>query len=299
MLSVSLFVPVITIVTPTWNRRHLLPRLYQSMEEQRAPEGSFEWLVVDDGSEDGTSDWLRALIPDSPFPIRLIRQENGGKHRALNRAAQEVTTPWLLIVDSDDHLLPDAIRQILEDTTAVDEKVKGIVAPLDLAGFDPRWFKVTGKAVDYAEWYAQRGVGDTSIVMRSYLLRENPFPEYEGERFVTENTVWARIFSDGGVLFSSSRIVRGEYQADGLSARGRLLWLHNPLGAMASNRSLIEALTNSRLRRRFRLNYHRLFWHAKRAGRDPRKYGFEINLLWIIPGFIRYSIDRLKGRRSQ
>ena len=73
----------ITVFTPTYNRAYILENLYRSL--QRQSYGDFEWLVVDDGSSDGTEAlfdrWRRE---ENPFPIRYVRQENGGKCRAIN-----------------------------------------------------------------------------------------------------------------------------------------------------------------------------------------------------------------------
>ncbi|MFW8695087.1 glycosyltransferase family 2 protein, partial [Mesorhizobium japonicum] len=69
---------MITVLTPTYNRATTLSRLFQSLCTQSNM--SFEWLVVDDGSNDGTVDLLNEFSICAPFIIRIIRQENSGKH---------------------------------------------------------------------------------------------------------------------------------------------------------------------------------------------------------------------------
>jgi glycosyltransferase involved in cell wall biosynthesis len=76
-----------TIFTPTFNREHLLPRLYKSLCEQTYKD--FEWLVVDDGSTDNTEILLKKYIAEADFPIRYISKSNGGKHTAINEGVRQ------------------------------------------------------------------------------------------------------------------------------------------------------------------------------------------------------------------
>ena len=60
----------------------------------------FEWMIVNDGSDDNTDSLVSAWMKEAPpFPIHYIRTENGGKHRAVNRAVSQIHTPWTFIVD--------------------------------------------------------------------------------------------------------------------------------------------------------------------------------------------------------
>ena len=59
----------ITVFTPTYNRAYILENLYRSLQRQGYTD--FEWLVVDDGSSDGTDKLFDAWQKeDNPFPIR-------------------------------------------------------------------------------------------------------------------------------------------------------------------------------------------------------------------------------------
>ena len=68
---------MVTVFTPTYNRRRLLPRLYESLCKQEYAD--FEWVVVDDGSTDETEDLIRTYIEESTFPIVYLYQKNSGK----------------------------------------------------------------------------------------------------------------------------------------------------------------------------------------------------------------------------
>ncbi len=94
----------LAVVIPTFNRRPLLERCLDSVHAQtRCPE---EIIVVDDGSTDGTADWIQTLFPS----IKLIAQENRGVSAARNAGIQAASCEWIAFLDSDDVWLPNKIE---------------------------------------------------------------------------------------------------------------------------------------------------------------------------------------------
>ena len=79
--------PFITILTPTYNRASLLPRLFDSLLRQTNKD--FEWIVVDDGSTDDTREVVANLKEKcgGAFPMGYVYKANGGKHMAINIGA--------------------------------------------------------------------------------------------------------------------------------------------------------------------------------------------------------------------
>ena len=71
----------ITVFTPTYNRAYIIEKLYASLCRQTYR--NFEWLVVDDGSTDGTDVLFERLRAEADFPIQYFKKENGGKGRAI------------------------------------------------------------------------------------------------------------------------------------------------------------------------------------------------------------------------
>jgi len=92
--------PLVSVVVPTFNRSEGLRRVLTAFEQQRPDDLPFEVVVVDDGSEDGTSELL-ASWRSRRFPLRFARQLNGGPARARNRAL-EVASGEIVLFGGDD-----------------------------------------------------------------------------------------------------------------------------------------------------------------------------------------------------
>ena len=101
----------ITVFTTTYNRAQLLERVYKSLCRQTIHD--FEWLIVDDGSTDGTEEIVKQWKNESKLTIRYIYKENGGVHTARNVAYREIKTELCFQVDSDDWLLNNAVETAL------------------------------------------------------------------------------------------------------------------------------------------------------------------------------------------
>ena len=91
----------LTVFTPTYNRAHTLPRLYNSLVRQSCQD--FKWLIIDDGSSDNT----RILVDtwrneQNGFDIVYNYKKNGGMHTAHNRAYELIDTELNVCIDSDD-----------------------------------------------------------------------------------------------------------------------------------------------------------------------------------------------------
>ena len=93
-----------SIVIPTFNRLEVLPEVIQALEAQRdAP--SFEVIVVDDGSSDGTADWLRGS--SFQLPLRVVVQPNRGPAAARNRGLDLATGRMVAFLGDDTVPDPD------------------------------------------------------------------------------------------------------------------------------------------------------------------------------------------------
>lgn len=225
----------LTIFTPTYNRKHLLIRLYESLCSQQCQD--FEWLVVDDGSTDGTDAFIADLVADGKISISFIRKENGGKHTAHNVALKYAKGEYFFTVDSDDWLPADSIL-----------KIKGIIATnasisnlSDIAGIIALKSYADGNIIGHPfnkdnftthlyELEHSDNKGDRTLIFKTEVIRQFPFPVIDGERFMTESVIYDQIDQRYSFYVSNENLTECEYQIDGLSSNPKRLMFNNPGG---------------------------------------------------------------------
>lgn len=122
LATVSLLAPdpepgnLVSVVIPCFRQAHFLPEAIESVLVQDHPD--LEVIVVDDGSPDNVGAVARR------YPgVHCLRQENGGLAAARNAGLAAARGDFLLFLDSDDRLLPEAIglglAQLREDPEAM------------------------------------------------------------------------------------------------------------------------------------------------------------------------------------
>ena len=100
----------VSIVVPCYQNGRTLARTLQSIMGQTVTD--WELIAVDDGSRDDTLLVLQALAREEPR-MRVLHQENGGVSAARNAGMAAARGTWLMFVDADDWLLPDALEHLL------------------------------------------------------------------------------------------------------------------------------------------------------------------------------------------
>ena len=226
----------VTVFTPAYNRRHLLNRLFDSLLNQTSFD--FEWVVVDDGSSDHTDEFFSELNEaEIPFPVLYYQKENGGKCSAINKGVELAKGEWFFIVDSDDYLYPDAIETIIEGTYGVDKDNRfGAICYLKCLETG----ECVGGEVDYetldSDFFNYRAklhyYGDRAEVIKTAIMKQFPFPVYDGEKIISEATVWNRIAKKYKCRYYNKKIYKCEYQIGGLSDSSSRLFNNSPKGSM-------------------------------------------------------------------
>ena len=225
--------PILTVFTPTYNRAHTLPGTYESLCRQDCKE--FIWLIVDDGSTDGTEELVRQWqSTDCGFEIRYIRKENGGMHTAHNTAYESIDTELNTCIDSDDQMAPGGVKKILHKWEQVRGQGYAGIIGLDSdkngtiigAGF-PAGLKET-TVIGY---YAAGGRGDKKLVYQTDVIRQYPpYPVFEGEKYVALSYKYRLIDQQYKMAVLDEVLCYVDYQPDGSSNTMWRQYLNNPKG---------------------------------------------------------------------
>jgi glycosyltransferase involved in cell wall biosynthesis len=99
--------PTLSVLIASHDRRELLRRCLESLGNQTQEPRTFEVIVADDGSSDGTGEMAAEM--DTPFPLRLLRLERAGKYVAVNTAVEAAQGSACLILDDDVIASPELV----------------------------------------------------------------------------------------------------------------------------------------------------------------------------------------------
>lgn len=258
--------PFISILTPTYNRGKLLLPLYDSLKNLTFED--FEWLIVDDGSEDDTEQyalsWIEHNIENAEFPIRYIKKSNGGKHTAINRGVREASGELILILDSDDTLPADSlatIAQYYEQCKGYKDcaGVCGLMAHHDgqLIGSGFPKEPMYESALQFR--YAEKGnvTVDLLEVYKTSVMREFPFPEIENEKFCPESLVWNRIANKYKLFCFNKVIYYRDYLDGGLTSKIVRIRMNSPIASTMTYAEMLDYNISLKWKIRSAINYWR------------------------------------------
>lgn len=250
---------MVTVFTPTYNRKYIIGELYESLKKQTNQ--NFEWLVIDDGSTDQTNILVQSWINENKICIRYFYINNGGKQHAINYALEKAEGDLFIVVDSDDYLSDDAIEKIiLWEKEVPKEKFCGfsgnmatkkgkILNPI----FDQKYIDCT-----MLDRYPRKEnnfffIGyDRAWIFFTEVHRKYLYPILENERFISEAVTWNRMANDGYKIRCFNDIIYYfEHQEDGLTNNILSLYLENPYSYALWKIELEKFLTKSLMKKLF------------------------------------------------
>lgn len=245
----------LTVFTPTYNRAYTLPRLYGSLLRQDT--SLFKWLIVDDGSTDNTREIVESWIDEGRLEIKYVYERNSGKTAAHNLGVRECDTELFMCCDSDDWIVEGSIEPALEFWNAYQNELAGIVESecvslRELSGMvSPRNMKngdvdalstlPVGKRTETLSGLYRRGFkGETALIFKTSVIREYPFPQIDGEKFIPEGYVYNQLDEKYDLLVYPHYCMECEYQEDGYSNNGLTLRLKNPKGFLMADMDILK-----------------------------------------------------------
>lgn len=291
---------MLTVLTPTYNRANELNKLYLSLCKQN--DKDFEWMIIDDGSVDNTEAVCDSFIKDNHIRIRYLKKENGGKHTALNYGIKRVDTIMTIIVDSDDCLTIDAVQEIKRAYKKY--KNKDYICGFSFLRKNDEGI-INGKRFDKDELVGSLidvringndASSDKAEVYYSSILKQYPFPEYPGEKFLGEDVVWMRIARQYSMVFINKAIYIGTYLDGGLTKNRRIHNIKSPNGCVDRAKEYMKNDICFLLREKGTLQYLIYGWFANKKTKELIKstYQKRLVILNLVPAkllYIKWKIE--------
>lgn len=282
---------MITIVTPTFNREHLLRRLYASLEKQCFK--YFTWLVIDDGSTDNTSKFINSIINVASFKVEYYQKTNGGKHSALNYAFDKVNLGWVFFVDSDDYLTEEALATLSSSICNLEnEKVLVFHKMYPDGKYMCQEFP---QGIDSLNNLISSGVsGDKSEIYHSSLLGKFRFPIFDGEKFMAESPMHLALCDSERIKCVNYPLTICEYLSDGLSENSfynRLKNINSTLFVYGYQYFYFKEHSSVKMAARAAVNW----WRFKLLSGHSLK-GNAVPFFYIIPALVMCIKDVASGR---
>lgn len=292
----------LTVFTPAFNRAHTLIRTYASLCRQTCMD--FEWLIIDDGSTDNTSELVKGWMAEGKVSIRYIYQENQGMHGAHNTAYRNIYTELNTCIDSDDYMPDNAVERIIDfwQKNKADKYAGIIGLDVDEAGnVIGKGFPVGLKETTLRGYYEDlNGAGDKKQVYRTDVVLKYPeFPIFEGEKYVGLTYKYHCIDEDYKLLVINEPLAVVEYQNDG-STRGmwKQYW-NNPMGFAFYRK--YEMVHTKSVKRKFMENIH----YVSHSIRSKNKRFLQesplpfLTFLCIIPGSLLFLWNKYNVKRNR
>lgn len=187
--------PTFTVFTATYNRGHILHRVYEALLSQTLRD--FEWLIVDDGSIDDTELLVKTMISEGLLRIRYIKKPNGGVHTAHNVAIRMANGKFFVRLDSDDACVANALETFLKTWKQIPEERKHQYSGVGCLCMQSSG-QIVGDLYPTDSWDSDYDIlqslhGEKWGFHLTDLLRRYPFPEFPGEKFCPEGLIWARL----------------------------------------------------------------------------------------------------------
>lgn len=220
--------PYITVCTATYNFEKYLHRIYESLQQQTYKD--FEWVVVDDASEDGTEELIQSWIANNDFfSINYIKlPENRGKMHATNQGVLVAEGYFFLDIGGDDALKPYALEHFVTKWEEIDEDLKPQLAGMVTNREDQHGnmvgthFPQDTLVCDYFErMFKYRIKGDKCELYKTEVMREFPFYDKVDRHVIHSATFFDMAYKYKLYCFEDSLYIYWMYEEDKLTLSKR------------------------------------------------------------------------------
>lgn len=204
--------PYISILTPAFNRKEFLPILIKSLSKQSFK--NFEWVIGNDGSSDGTEQYLREELAKQEFSVTYISSDlRIGKSSIDNYLLNYAKGKYIMWCDSDDFLVEDSLERLVkiieENKLHSNESVAGIIAQnLDTDGISQSFDRnKRNPKKGFYSWQELEEllIGDATVCVKRKIYSDSRFPEID---FLTIESIILRDLYKPFKFFLTDEVVK-------------------------------------------------------------------------------------------
>ena len=285
-----------SILTATYNRAGYLNRLYESIKKNISENYDIEWLIMDDGSDDGTKEICDKLKQDQEIEIKYFFQENSGKMKAINKLSDYVCGELWIECDSDDYFVENTFRGILDEYNKIKEKEN--IYALAYLKRDQDGNNM-GKKFNFQEstmfdlYFKEGEDGEKALVFISDIRKQYRYELEENERFITESRMYHKMDKEYKIKCINQYIMVCEYQKDGYTKNIRNQFLKYPKGYYMYFYEILHDMNMSSVKfskRIYAIKHYILFTYLTQKKLDLGVKGIRnkiLILLLYVPGILK------------
>ena len=281
----------ITFITPTYNRAHTLERVYSSLSSQSCKD--FDWLIIDDGSTDRTSDVVETFQREADFEITYVKKHNEGKSRSLNLGYSLCKGDLTVVFDSDDWCSEKTVELFYGFVKKIPSDELNRYSGVSVLKAYKSGAVVGDEYPEQMDSYVERSnlkvKGDKWDLIRKDVAQEYPFPVFGDERYIAPSSMLLMIGRKYKTKFINEVLGVIEYMDDGISRNNIKHRAGSPLGCCYTYDLIFDVSDNFTAKLRARTNFFRFYFRQRFFTRYK-----VIDLLACPLGFVMYIVDNVK-----
>lgn len=289
----------ISILTSTYNRKQLLPRLYQSIQQNLRDNIIIEWLIMDDGSTDGTESVVKNFESNKKLKIIYKYQENSGKMVAINNLVEIASGELMVECDSDDYFFKNAfeiIRNAYLESSKENDLYGLCFLKSDIIGNNIGNIFKKKKTTMFDLYFKELENGEKSIVFISKIRKKYKYQLEKEEKFVTEARLYHKMDLNYFIKCYNKTIMVCEYQEDGYTKNILKQFKKYPYGYYQYFKEILEHDMNGVAfeKKLYAIKHYILFSYLTKQYTSSNIKNFSNKVLYymlFIPGIVKSFLN--------
>lgn len=177
--------PRITVIAPVFNEREHVGRMIAQVMESAYPAERLQFIVINDGSTDGTEKSIEEACLRYPEVEVITFEKSLGKRHGMSAGAERATGDFLVFIDSDSFLAPDALKNILKPFA--DPEVAAVTGHCDVENI---WTNTLTRMQAVRYYVAFKVMKAAESVFDSVTCLSGPLAAYRKDIFMAVREEW-------------------------------------------------------------------------------------------------------------